>query len=200
MFELESKEYTQHRLRGGGMELWLAARHPDVEVTAIDNAPYVENVNRVAAELSLTNIEFRHIDLRELTLNAFDIVCSHAVIYCIPDEFFLGYFETLVKHTRTRGSIFVTSAANISPMLKIRRLLPKNKQSSRKQTGWMRVWQHVKKFFPDNAEIIERWEAEHYNQVPLGTRLPFFAKCVGGISKDIFPLSNSKFVIHMKRK
>jgi trans-aconitate methyltransferase len=182
------------------MELWLAERHPEVEITAIDNAPCVENVNRVAAELSLTNIEFRHIDLRELTLNAFDIVCSHAVIYCIPDEFLLGYFETLVKHTRTRGSIFVTSAANISPMLKLRMLLPKNKQSSWKQTGWMRDWQHVKKFLPDNAEILEQWEAEHYTQVPLGARLPFLRKVFGGISKNIFPLSNSNFVIHMKRK
>ena len=173
------------------MELWLAARHPEVEITAIDNAPYVENVNRVAAELSLTNIEFKHIDLRFLTLNTFDIVFSHAVIYCIPDEFLFGYFETLVKNTRTRGSIFVTSAANISPMLKLRRLLPKNKQSSWKQTGWMRDWQHVKKFLPDNVEIIERWEAEHYSQVPLGTRLPFLRKVFGGISKNIFPLSNS---------
>ena len=186
-------------MRGGGLDLWLAERHPDGTITAIDNAPYVEYVNKVATEYGVDNIEFRNIDLREITLGEYDIVFSHAVIYCIPDNFLLNYFETLVNHTKPGGSLFVGTAANISPMLKLRLLLPKKKIKNRKQTGWDRDWKHVKQFLPKNVEIIKMSTGGHYS-VPLVSRIPFLSNFIGMISEKIYPISHSKVFVHLKKK
>jgi 2-polyprenyl-3-methyl-5-hydroxy-6-metoxy-1,4-benzoquinol methylase len=184
----------------GNCELWLAARFPEIEIIAIDNAPYVEKVNNIATERGLTNILFRNIDLREASLKKFDMVFSHAVIYCIPDKFLLSYFETLVRHTRPGGSIFVGSAATISPLMKLRLLLLQKKQrNNTKQTGWIRDWHHIQQFLPNTVEVIGKRFAAHDGQVPLGNKLPLLRKVISKVSKNIYPLSYSTLFIHLKK-
>jgi len=184
---------------GGEQEIWLAMRHPDVQITAIDNAPYIEGMNQVVEELGLKNITFRNLDLREAALGRFDIVYSNAVIYCIPDESVAAYVQLLADHTKPEGVTVIGTAANISPVSRLRLFLGRSGAAqSLKQTGWMRDWKEVRRFIPSGLRVVRRRYFDHAGHAPFKKTFPFFATLFGFVGQWFYPVSSSSFVIQLR--
>lgn len=185
----------------GQKEIWLAMRHPEIEIIAIDNAPYVEGLNEVAVEFGVQNIKFKNLDLRESSLKQFDVTYSDSVIYCVPDEALSSYFQTLAKHTLSNGVIFVGTSANISFLFKIILLAKKEKYNPQwKQIGWMRDWYEIRRYIPEDMKVVRRMAFMHEAQIPLKKKLPVIARLVIWFSKRVHPISNSVFSISLTRK
>lgn len=155
----------------GNKELMLAKSNPQVSFVAVDNAPYVESLNAVAAELKLTNIKFiRTIDIREAKLGKFDVVYSFSVIYCIPDEFLASYFEYIMSGLNPHGLAFV--GCNDFPIKSkiaslIRSTFPFLKRKNTKQLGWSRDIRHVKQFIPKEVTIDNLYRFPHFKETDI---------------------------------
>ncbi len=184
--------------------MWLARRYPRVKMLCTDNAPYVDSVNKVALELGVENIEFRRYDLRSGRLGEFDLVYSMAVVYCVPDEFLPGYFHSLMANVSDGGAALVGTAANISVLQNlIGKLFPhrRERRAGWKQTGWMRNWSGLKKYIPDHFRIIDIRHCDHKGQIPsvIRHRIPWLTEGIAWFSKNVYPISNSTFLIEMKK-
>jgi len=185
---------------GGEKEFWLAMRHPNVHFTAIDNAPYTEQLNIIADELKLNNIRFICHDLRDAHMGKFDVVFSHAVIYCIPDNYISDYFAVLENHLAKGGRMIVGSASNISLMFKIIRVIKgDNIVQGYKKTGWLRDLSQVKKHIPSDVSLIKVSNFKHGDQIP-GFIAPGLRRVVEWFGRSVFPVSNSSYGMLFIRK
>jgi SAM-dependent methyltransferase len=133
----------------GEKEFFLAKKYPEINITCIDTAPFVEMLNVVAKDLELSNITFRRKDLRDGDVGRFDLVFSMSVIYCISDEYISDYYAMLNSSRNDEGVIVVGCTAILSPALRLHiyiketlRLIGLLRGSTstleRKQIGWIR--------------------------------------------------------------
>lgn len=153
----------------GAKEMMLAKCNPSISFIAIDNAPYVEQLNLVAKELKLTNIIFKNGDLRDGGFKNFDVVYSFAVIYCIPDEYLKSYFKSIMDALNPNGFALVGCSSNYHFQSKIvhfvRIMFPKFKRVGGKQTGWLRDVNSVKQFIPKQAIINQCYEFDYLSEL-----------------------------------
>jgi len=187
----------------GSIEIGLAMKHPTVNFLCVDNAPNTEMLNNVVSDLSLSNIKFRNGDLRNDYFGEYDVVYSHAVIYCIPDEGLANFFSLLGSSLNDHGTIFVSSAANISLLAKmtgsVKQMLGRsNIRRGLKMTGWMRDAHYVMQYVPSNLKICKCIPFSHYACVPLGSKSRLWRGLIGGFSKYIHPISNNSFMLIME--
>lgn len=172
----------------GETEMWLAKQHPDVTFTAIDNAPYVEGLNKVASELRLNNITFIGADLKTARLEKFDVVYSYAVIYCIADDYLESFFNQLSLSMNKNGIMLVGCSSNFFLLSKLKTLIKQNKPTKlMKQTGWRRDVAHVRRYISKPLHI----EKTHHFNHSYNPRLPLIIR---QFSKRIVPISNASYI------
>lgn len=188
----------------GEKELRLARTHPNVSFVAVDNAPHVECLNKLASELGLRNIIFRNCDLKTLAPEKYDVVYSFSVIYCISDRALPCYFNLLINNLGDNGVAFVGDTSNYNLILKcqlfvlrcIRIIMKRN--TGLKQTGWLRDLREIYRFIPNSATIGHVFQLDHLirsrflNKTGLGQILRFF-------SEKCFPISNSSYMFVLRK-
>lgn len=170
----------------------------------IDNNPFVESVNKVAALLGASNIEFRRQSLRDGRMGGFDYVYLMAVIYCVPNDCLRSFFISLGENMNKRGRILVGAAANISMLRKlIGNVFPHrmDRRAGWKQIGWMRDYSELKKHIPDDFRVLEIHPCYHKTEIPsvIRHRMPWLAEVIAWFSKNVYPISNSKYLIEMEK-
>jgi len=190
----------------GEKEMRLAMNHPNISFIAIDNAPYVESLNNVAALLGISNILFKRVDLKNMDKGKFDIIYSFAVIYCIPDEYLAEYFELVKNNLNSNGTAFVGCSSNFSLIAKIKngilKLLPMNSTKSvMKQTGWVRDVSHVKRYIPTDFKIEILYHFKHADHLKhrLIEKFPLSRRVIELFSKYVFPVSNSVYLFVLRK-
>jgi SAM-dependent methyltransferase len=190
----------------GEKEMRLAKNHPNISFIAIDNAPYVESLNNVAALLGISNIYFKRVDLSKMDKGKFDIIYSFAVIYCIPDEYLAEYFELVKQYLNPYGTAFIGCSSNFSLIAKIKngilKLLPMSATKLiMKQTGWVRDVSHVKRYIPADLKIDILYHFNHSDHLKhrLIDKFPLFRSIIGLFSKYVFPVSNSVYLFVFRK-
>ena len=186
----------------GLTELGLAKKYPEIQFLAIDSAPYVECLNKIAQELSINNINFKMYDLRNGNIGIFDLVYSMSVIYCIPKKYLESYFDILNSSAHDESTIVVGCTSNLTPSSYLRiltRLLlialglmtSSTSKLLEKQTGWLRSVRDVERLISSvRFEIKETHYLYHISKIRLINR----------ISKNIYPLVNRGYLFVLKRQ
>ena len=111
----------------GQRELLLADKF-NINITAIDNAPYTNELNFVAKELGLSDkVKFTNMSGKKLSFGdeSFDIIISHAVVYCIDDEELNNFYSEKFRVLKNNGLVFMSTGSNISIFSKIKIYLKK---------------------------------------------------------------------------
>ena len=182
-------------------EIYLAKKYPDLDILCIDNAPYVENLNTLARELKLKNLEFRNLDFKDGLTEEFDLVFSMSVIYCIPDKSLEDFFNSLNKAKKPGGHIIVGCSSNLSLFIKLRLNLKKILISFKlmkdpinslklKQIGWLRSAKSILLKIPSTIKTTKVKNINHYNNN--------YPKIINLISEKIYPLTNTGYMFFLK--
>lgn len=185
----------------GEKEIALAKRHPKISFTAIDSAPHTEGLNNIVKELGINNLSFKQHDLRSGPIGKFDVVFSFAVIYCIPDDGLIKYFNSLKDSIFLNGRIFVGCSSNLSvveifkhPVRFILRKIYKKRLFGLKVTGWKRNISHIKARMPKDLMISAVTYQDHYHSSGI------FYYLMSLISKHFYPINNASYLLELKNK
>jgi len=187
----------------GEKEMWLAQRHPDCKFTCVDMSPACDSLNLMANELGIKNIVFFQKNAKQLDMFDFPLLFSWGMLYCLNDAELRSYFRNLTKSVCLGAELFVGTAANISLLGRLQFLgetFRRETDLDLKQTGWRRSFGEVKKCIPSELKLIRRHHLRHEDQVFLGKRFPPIVSPVSWFSQNVFPVSNSSYLMHLIRE
>ncbi len=191
----------------GDKELRFAKDHPDMSFTALDNAPYVESLNKVAEELGIRNILFKKADMKNNNVGKFDVVYSFAVMYCVPDAYLASYFESLMNSLNDDGVVFAGCSSYLNLIDKTRDIFPRSllkrliaPYRTGKQTGWQRDINEIKKFLPRESIIDAIYFSDHeIRSLIIIDKSKALCRTIEFFSKKIFPISSKSFMLVLRR-
>ena len=195
----------------GQRELLLADKF-NINITAIDNAPYTNELNFVAKELGLSDkVKFTNMSGKKLSFGdeSFDIIISHAVVYCIDDEELNNFYSEKFRVLKNNGLVFMSTGSNISIFSKIKiylkKILKKNDKPCHhyKQTGWQRDVKHVLRYLPVCAFVNKITYGGEENDIPLFLKNKYFRFIIYiliFISKNIYPILGNYSKIFIVKK
>jgi len=176
----------------GRKELFLARKYPDIKFYCDDIAPYVDQLNVVAAQLGLDNIQFALSSSCQFPKA--DLVYCGAVFYCIEADKLTSFFAFVGRQGRPGAKLFMTEVAYLNPYVFFRSLFARLRKSrTEKQTGWRRTLSFIRKRFPENVKLIGYDIDLH--KAPA--RLPAF---MAKISSKSFPIFASRLVLILQVK
>ena len=116
LFGMEPPPITQCRVlelgcAGGGNLIPQAAELPESTFVGVDASKrQIEDAQRDANALGLTNIELRHADIREIdeTWGQFDYIISHGVLSWVPPDVQDKLFEVSSRNLAPNGVAFIS--------------------------------------------------------------------------------------------
>lgn len=171
----------------GRKEMYLARKYPHIKFYCDDIAPYVEQLNVVASQLGLANIEFAQSNACRFP--QVDLVYCAAVFYCIPSADLSSFFAYVGAQAKPGGTLFLTEVAYLNPYVLLRSQLARlNRSRIVKQTGWRRTLSSIRRHFPDNFRLVDYDFERHMPPA----RLPAFVR---KLSSRSFPLFASRLVL-----
>lgn len=181
----------------GYREVALALRATCKTIVALDFVPYLDSLHKMLTPELAAILRFMQGDAYDLPFkdNSFDLVTSHALIYCIPDKHLTPYFNEILRVLKPGGVCIVSTVANISIKDKINILLGRETiPAGWKQTGWSRDTHHIRKHIPATAKINRIHHFRH-DKVPPVLMTNGEANGIGRLiiwlSRHIYPLINS---------
>lgn len=176
----------------GRKEFFLARKYPNIKFYCDDIAPYVDQLNVVASQLGLENIEFAHSGSCQFPKA--DLVYCGAVFYCIEAEHLPSFFSFVGEQGKRGAKLFLTEVAYLNPYVLFRSLIARLVESRvEKQTGWRRTFSSIRKRIPESQMLVDYDLDLH--KAPA--RFPGF---MVKLSSKSFPIFASRLVLILQVK
>ncbi len=178
----------------GIKEIALALKRKCKLIVGVDMAPYIKTLDKVVSKAFPGMIRFLKGDCLNLTFdnNTFDLILSHAVIYCIPDASLRTYFSEMLRVLKPGGTCLVSTVANLSPQQKFYHMFKAKKTPDGwKQTGWLRDKKHIMKFVPSNAKIETVLNLKHLRPFKGQGFSEAWGNVLKWFSENISPITNT---------
>jgi SAM-dependent methyltransferase len=150
----------------GEMEFLLAKLFPSVKFIAQDIAPHIHSLETLREKLGIENLSFRKDLDHELS---FDLVFSMSVLYCIPENDHMQFFNYMLTKLSHRGVLLVGCLGVINPIDvglnlpvikniklfagKLKRMLSGARATRAKVIGYSYTLSKVIKSLPNNAVL-----------------------------------------------